>query len=79
MNVRDLMTTDVVVTHPETPLKDVARLLVEHRISGVPVVDTDRRVVGVVTEADFLVKEATAGTVQRRSPLRPPWTAAPMP
>lgn len=70
MNVRDLMTTDVVVTHPETPLKDVARLLVEHRISGVPVVDADRRVVGVVTEADFLVKEATAGTVHRRSPLR---------
>lgn len=67
MNVRDLMTTDVVVAHPTTPLKAVAHLLVEHRIGGLPVVDEARRVVGVLSEADFLVKEA--GERGRPGPL----------
>lgn len=66
MNVRDLMTADVVVARRETPLKEVARLLIEHRIGGVPVVDDDRRVIGVVSEADFLVKETAV-----RKPERP--------
>lgn len=70
MNVRDLMTTDVVVAHPETPLKEVARLLIEHRISGMPVVGPDDRVLGVVSEADLLVKEAAGQEPQRRSLLR---------
>lgn len=70
MNVRDLMTTDVVVAHPETPLKEVARLFIEHRVSGVPVVDPDGRILGVVSEADLLVKEASGPGHQRRSPLR---------
>jgi CBS domain-containing protein len=70
MNVRDLMTTDVVVAHPETSLKAVARLLLEHRISGVPVVDGEGRVLGVVSEADLLVKEAGQPPQARRSPLR---------
>lgn len=57
MKVRDVMTSQVVQVHPETPLKEVARLLAERGISGVPVVDEDRHVLGVVSEADFLVKE----------------------
>lgn len=55
--VRDVMTRPVRSVRPETPLKEVARLLVEHRISGLPVVDENDRVVGVVSEADLLVKE----------------------
>lgn len=71
MIVRDLMTNDVIAVHPETPLKDVAHILVENRISGVPVVDGDGRLVGVLSEADFLVKEASGGSrPHRRSPLR---------
>ena len=57
MNVADIMTTDVVTVTPETSLRDVAVILVERRISGVPVVDGER-LVGVVSEADFLAKEA---------------------
>ncbi|MGH3133068.1 MAG: CBS domain-containing protein [Gaiellaceae bacterium] len=57
MKVEDLMRRDVITVAPETSLKDVAELLVEHRISGVPVVDQDRAVVGVVSEADILIKE----------------------
>jgi CBS domain-containing protein len=69
MNVRDLMTTDVVSVPPETPLKAVAALLVAHRISGVPVVDAGGRVVGVVSEADFLAKEGRRDPNRRRSVL----------
>ncbi|HSM38425.1 MAG TPA: CBS domain-containing protein [Candidatus Limnocylindrales bacterium] len=57
MKVRDVMTDKVISVHPETPLKEVARSLAEHGISGVPVVDDDNRVLGVVSEADFLLKE----------------------
>lgn len=57
MNVRDVMTTDVVTVPPGESLKDVAQLMVERRISGVPVVDNEGDVLGVVTEGDLIVKE----------------------
>ncbi len=69
MYVRDAMTTDVLTVLPSTPLKQVARLLVEHRISGVPVVSTARELLGVVSEADFVAKEAGERPA-RRSSLR---------
>ena len=57
MKVSDLMTREVVHVRPDATLKDVARLLVEHRISGLPVCDDAGRVLGVVSEADILVRE----------------------
>ncbi|MES1248815.1 MAG: CBS domain-containing protein [Actinomycetota bacterium] len=57
MKISELMHRDVISVSPETTLKEVARLLVEHRISGVPVCLADGRVAGVVSEADILVKE----------------------
>ena len=57
MKVADVMNRDVVTVAPGTLLKDVARTLVERRISGVPVVDDDGTVLGVVSEADILIKE----------------------
>jgi CBS domain-containing protein len=57
MKVKAIMTRDVVTVTPQTPLKEVARLLAKHEISGVPVCGPDGSVVGVVTEADILVKE----------------------
>jgi CBS domain-containing protein len=60
MKIRDLMTRDVVTVGPETPLRDVARILVEHRISGLPVVTAQRKLLGVVSEADILYKELDA-------------------
>jgi CBS domain-containing protein len=56
MKVSDLMTKDVVSVKPETTLREAATLLVERRISGVPVVNDDDEVVGVLSEADILVK-----------------------
>lgn len=52
--VGDIMTADVTTVRPTTPLRDAARLLLELRISGLPVIDDDDKLVGIVTEADFL-------------------------
>ena len=57
MNVRDLMTTEVLTVSPETPLKDAAALLAGHGISGLPVCDEDGCVLGIVSEGDILFKE----------------------
>jgi CBS domain-containing protein len=51
------MTAAVLTVSPETPLKDVAAILAEHGISGVPVCDAEGRVLGVVSEGDILFKE----------------------
>jgi len=57
MRVAQLMTTDVLTVHPETPLKEVAQLLAARGISGAPVVDDAGHLLGVVSEADILAKE----------------------
>lgn len=56
MKVCDLMTSDVVTLTPTTSLREAASLLVERGISGVPVVDASGAVVGVLSEADIVVK-----------------------
>jgi CBS-domain-containing membrane protein len=55
--VRDVMTTEVVTVEPSTPFKEIAARLAQHRIGAVPVVDADRRVLGIITEADLLLKQ----------------------
>ncbi|HZC29899.1 MAG TPA: CBS domain-containing protein, partial [Gaiellaceae bacterium] len=60
MRVQDVMTKDVAAVLPGTPLKEVAQLLVDRKVSGVPVVDGDGCVLGVVSETDLLVKERGA-------------------
>lgn len=57
VRIEDVMTRDVVSVTPETPLKDVAAVLVDRGISGLPVCDADGSVVGVLSEADLLVKQ----------------------
>ncbi len=61
--VGDVMTTSVVTVDRITPYKEIARLLAEHRVSGLPVLKMGREVAGVVTEADLLAAEA--GTARR--------------
>lgn len=57
MRVRDLMTTNVLTIGPEAPIRDVAAILVQHGISGLPVCDIEGHVLGVVSEGDILYKE----------------------
>jgi CBS domain-containing protein len=64
MRVRDVMTSDVTTVAPGTHLRDVAKLLVQRRISGVPVVENGR-VVGVVSERDILFKERPSTGLNR--------------
>ncbi|WP_416975012.1 CBS domain-containing protein [Streptomyces sp. 4F14] len=56
--VGSVMTADVVHAGRDTPFKEVARLLARHRISGLPVVDGDDKVLGVVSETDLMVRQA---------------------
>ncbi|MET8765731.1 CBS domain-containing protein [Streptomyces sp. NPDC004658] len=56
--VGSVMTTNVVRASYGTPFKEVARLLTHHRISGLPVVDEDEKVIGVISETDLLVRQA---------------------
>jgi CBS-domain-containing membrane protein len=55
--VKDLMTTQVVTVAPETPFKKIVACLAEHRVTALPVVDDQGWVLGVVSEADLLLKE----------------------
>lgn len=56
--IRDLMVSDVVTVDYGTPFKEVVRLLGEHRISGLPVIDEDDKVIGVISETDLLLRQA---------------------
>ncbi len=66
MKVADVMTRSVAAVKAETPLKDVAALMVEKGISGVPVVDPAGAVLGIVSEADFVIKERGPEGVRHR-------------
>lgn len=57
MRASDIMSTMVVSVRPETPLRDVARLLLEHGISAVPVLDDRGGVVGMVSEGDLIARD----------------------
>ena len=56
--VKDIMTTRVIWVREDTTFREMAAALREYRISAFPVVDEDRKVIGVVSEADMLTKAA---------------------
>jgi CBS-domain-containing membrane protein len=68
MQARDIMTPNVIGICPDASLQDCARLLADYHISGVPVLDGARRMVGIVTEADIIGKEGdtVAGIMTHR-------------
>jgi len=63
--VRDVMTRTVAVVAADTPFKEVARRLAEHRVAALPVIDARDRAIGIVSEADLLVKEEHIGLDRR--------------
>lgn len=63
MKAADIMTTEVVSVSPETEVSEVARLLLEHRVSAVPVTDRDGHILGMVSEGD-LMRRAECGRGQ---------------
>jgi len=54
MTVRDTMKRDLIVVRADTPVAEAARLLIEHHITGLPVVDAENNIVGVITEMDLM-------------------------
>jgi CBS domain-containing protein len=61
----DIMTTEIVSVSPDTPTREVARLLLEKRISAVPVVDSSGVPIGMVSEGDLIGRDE-ADRVARR-------------
>jgi CBS-domain-containing membrane protein len=66
MKAVDVTTRQAITVTPDVSILQAARLMLQHRISGLPVVDEQGRVVGIVTEGDFLRRSET-GTERRRS------------
>lgn len=56
MKVRDIMTKDVLTAKPDTSVNELAKLMGAHDISGVPIVDDEGHVVGIITELDLIVR-----------------------
>ena len=54
---RDIMTTEVITVSPDDDVEKVARLLLEHQISGLPVIDGGGKLVGVISEGDLVGRE----------------------
>ena len=65
------MSKPVITVTPETSIKAAARLLVEHGISALPVVDSTGRLLGIVSEADLISIEARPDPRSQATPLAP--------
>jgi CBS domain-containing protein len=59
MIVEDIMAKEVITVTEETTLKEAAGLLAKFRIHGLPVVDANKKLIGIVTEGDFFTKDAS--------------------
>jgi len=68
LTIEDIMTRHVITVTPATPIHTAAGLMVEHRVSGLPVVGEDGRLVGIISEGDLILRH-------RRPRARPWWRA----
>jgi CBS domain-containing protein len=57
LNASDIMTTEVMTVKEETPLKELAEIFYENRINGVPVVDDEGLLIGIICESDLIRKD----------------------
>ncbi|TSC79298.1 MAG: CBS domain-containing protein [Parcubacteria group bacterium Gr01-1014_29] len=56
LKVKDIMTKEVVTVSPDMPISEAAKILLEQNFDGVPVVDKDNKLVGILTEYDLVSK-----------------------
>jgi len=56
MRAKDIMTGDVLVARPGDSIEKAARILLENKISGIPVVDADNKVLGIISEQDLMIR-----------------------
>ncbi|MFZ7101646.1 MAG: CBS domain-containing protein [Peptococcaceae bacterium] len=57
MQARDIMTETVVTAKPEQTVEEVAKIFIEEKISGIPVVDKDNKVIGIISEGDLVFQQ----------------------
>ena len=69
MKVGDVMSQEVMTITADAPLKEAAMIMVKSGVSGLPVVEDDRKVVGIITEADFVTAEANRSWGRQRRRL----------
>ena len=65
MTVEDVMTRDVITVSPATPIREAASLMVKHRVSGLPVIDAEGHLVGIISDGDLILRQ--------RQPKETPW------
>jgi CBS domain-containing protein len=65
MNAGDIMTKAVVSVHPDTPVREIARLLLDKGISAVPVIDNNGAPIGMVSEGDLIRPDQAAREARR--------------
>jgi predicted transcriptional regulator len=77
LKAKDLMTKEVITVNEEMSVVDLAKILCENKISGVPVVDKDKKLVGVVTEKDLIniifsgnVRNTKVGDIMSRNIIK---------
>jgi CBS domain-containing protein len=68
MRIEEIMTRDVVTVRPETSVQSAAKLMVDHGISGLPVIDKDGHLVGIISEGDLILRQRSRRTWSKR-----PW------
>ena len=66
MKAADVMTSKVITVGPDAQLQDVAQMLLANRISAMPVVAADGKLIGIISEGD-LMRRVESGTERRRS------------
>ena len=54
VKARDIMTEKVISAHKQTSAKDIANIMAKHNVSGIPVIDDNEHVIGIISENDFL-------------------------
>ena len=59
---KEIMTSNVIVTNKDDTIAEIANLLIQEKIGGLPVVDQDNKVVGIISETDIIKKEKHAET-----------------
>jgi len=71
MRVKDVMSAPVVCVFAETPVKEIAAILVDRRVSAVPVLDAEDRLIGIVSEADLIPLETADDPRRHLIPWHP--------
>lgn len=79
MKVGDVMSDEIMTITADAPLKEAAIIMVKSGVSGLPVLDDDRKVVGIITEADFVTAEANRSWGRQRKRLLANFLGDPMP